>query len=226
MQDIEDEIYSVYESDPNPQTGYASAYKQLRPVERAFVDAYLSDMQQSAVAAGQKVVDFLNGSTRDSRNKKAHWHANQMMMKPMIRAAISERITELTRAMEIDAFVVLKEVANIARSSIGNYMTVNPLGMPEFNLATATPEQLAAVQSVEVEYDADGAPKKFKFKLHDKLSALDKLMRYMNMFEAENKMPPGGVIPTEPRLVPQIASTATTAQAADIYARTLRRGVS
>lgn len=202
---------------------FASAYKQLRPVERAFVDAYLSELCENAEKAGQKVIDFLAGSTRDGRNKVAHWHANQMMQKPLVQAAIAERVDQLTKAMEIDAFRVLKEVANIATASIGNYMEVMPNGMPEFNLAKASPEQLAAIQSVELEYDRDGLPKRFKFKLHDKLNALDKLMRYMGMLDADNK--PQTVQTTRPAPQQQIAAQATTAQAADLYARTLRKGL-
>lgn len=203
---------------------HLSAYKQLRPVERAFVDAYLSDLEQNAEKAGQKVVDFLAGSTNNGRNKVAHWHASQMMQKPLVQAAISERIDALTKAMEIDAFKVLKEVANIAMSSVGNYMTVNQLGLPEFNLATATPEQLAAIQSVELEYDKDGIPRRFKFKLHDKLNALDKLMKYMGMLDKDGERPQT-VQTTRPPAQQQIAANATVTQAADLYARTLRKGL-
>ncbi len=207
----------------NSDMSHASAYKQLRPVERAFVDAYLSDLEQNAEKAGQKVIDFLAGSTNNGRNKVAHWHANQMMQKPLVQAAISERIEALTKAMEIDAYRVLKEVANIAMSSVGNYMTVNQLGLPEFNLANASPEQLAAIQSVELEYDREGLPKRFKFKLHDKLNALDKLMRYMGMLDAENKTQT--VQTTRPPATQQIAANASVTQAADLYARTLRKGL-
>lgn len=200
-----------------------AAYRQLKPVERAFVDAYLSDLSQNATAAGQKVIEFLAGKTRDGRNKVAHWHANQMMQKPLVRAAISERVAELTRAMEISAYNVLSEVANIARSSLGHYMEIDAAGMPEFDLSKCTPEQLAAIQSVELEYDQYGNKKKFKIKLHDKLGALDKLMRYMGLFEADNKPNVVDMSPGSPA-AKQITARVSTTQAADLYARTLRGG--
>lgn len=217
---MNDEINQLLE--PEDMAGLA-AYRQLKPVERAFVDAYLSDLQQNAVAAGQKVIEFLKGSTRDSRNKVAHWHAQQMMQKPLVRAAISERVAELTRAMEISAYNVLSEVANIGRSSLGHYMTIDAAGFPDFDLTKCTPEQLAAIQSVELEYDAYGNKKKFKIKLHDKLGALDKLMRYMGLFDAENKPNVVDMQPSAPA-AKQITARVSTTQAADLYARTLRGG--
>lgn len=219
---MNEQIEQIYRDDPTPEHAFQSAYKQLRPVERAFVDAYISDLQSSAVAAGQKVVDFLNSSGRGTV-KRPHWHANQMMQKPLVRAAISERVLELTEAMEINAYKVLKEVANIAMSSIAHYMEVDPnTGVPTFTLGNCTPEQLAAVQSIELEYDREtGMAKKFKFKLHDKLGALEKLMQYMKLYERD--ITPGTIQGTPGMQPAQIAATTTTAQAADMYQRTLRR---
>jgi phage terminase small subunit len=215
-------IEKIYQEDPAPEIGLISAYKQLRPVERVFVDAYLSDLQSSAVAAGQKVKEFLESNSKSVRTKIAHWHAQRMMQRPMVRAAITERMKELTAAMEISAYRVLKEVANVGFASMGDYMTIDEGGQPEFDLTKCTPEQLAAIQSIEIEENLQTGRRKFKFKLHDKLNALDKIMRYMGMFEADN-MQTSGII--EDKKPPMITKETSTAVAADLYARTLRREV-
>lgn len=223
MKDIDAEIDDLIMS---PMPG-ASAYEQLRPVERIFVDAYLSEISMSATQAGQSVIDHINTlrwATKEQRYnarfKVAHWHANEMVKKPLVQAAIWERVEQISKHMEISAYRILAELKGIAFSSVAHYIAGYDIsGMPITDFRNATPEQMAAVQSIETEYDANGCVKKVKYKLHDKMAAVDKLMKYMGMLDGEGTAKVAGQSPARQQ---QIAANTSTAQAADLYAKTLR----
>src|SRR5215469_413807 len=156
--------------------GLVSAYKQLRPLERMFVDAYLADLENDARAAGRRVVDYL--ASQEAKRHSPKWYADKMMQQPMVRAAITERIEDMTRQMELSAYKVLKEVSNVAMSTMANYFEFNAAGDVQMTLDKCTPEQLAAISSIEIEELPNGT-KKTKFKLHSKMQALDMLMKHM-----------------------------------------------
>lgn len=168
-----------------PATLFASAYRQLRPAERAYVDGYVSDLERHAERHGERISNALYRVIPPETIEASRG----MLDRPLVRAAIAERINELAAASELSASRVIKEIAGIAFSSIGHYMQVGEDGQPWFDLSTCTPEQLAAVASIEIEQNEtrNGTNRKFKFKLHDKLSALDKLSKYMGLLEADNQ---------------------------------------
>lgn len=198
--------------------GLISAYKQLRPLERMFVDAYLADLENDARAAGRRVVEHL--ASQDAKRHTEKWYADKLMAQPLVRAAITERIEELARKMEISAFIVLKEVGNIAKSSMADYLSFDAIGDPTLKLHLCTPEQLAAIQSIEIEENMATGKRKTKFKLHPKVQALDMLMKHLGLYADDNAQR-SPVTPAGPATITQAA---TTAQAAEMYARTLRKG--
>ncbi len=159
---------------------FESAYRQLSPVERVFVDAYVFEIEKRAVKTGEKLVDALQvvSATRDARTL-------EMLASALVRAAIAERVRDLTESMELNIYRTLKELHGIAYSSIGHYMTIGPDGQPYFDLSGCTPEKLAAIKTIEIE-ESPKAGRKFKVTLHDKMSALDKTMRYQGLLESEH----------------------------------------
>ena len=94
-------------------------------------------------------------------------------------------VRELQEELELSVYKTLKELRSLAYSNIGNYMKVAEDGQPYFDLATCTPEQLAAIKSIEIE-EKPGAARKFKFVLHDKVAALDKTMKYQGLLDDEH----------------------------------------
>jgi phage terminase small subunit len=80
-------------------------------------------------------------------------------------------------------------MAKIGFSNMGDYLKCNPGGDPYFDYESLTSEQKAALAEVTVESYVDGRGKdaqmvkKIKFKLADKLAALDKLGRHLGMFK-------------------------------------------
>lgn len=82
----------------------------------------------------------------------------------------------------------LDELRKIAAANILDYMKSTPEGDPYLDFSALTRDQGAVLAEVTVEDFVDGrgedarAVKRVKFKLHDKLSALDKLGRHLGLF--------------------------------------------
>jgi len=79
---------------------------------------------------------------------------------------------------------IVAEMAKIGFSNMGDYLKCSEDGDPYFDYPSLTPEQKAALDQVEVECWIEGEKKlvkKIKFRLHDKLAALDKLGRHLGI---------------------------------------------
>lgn len=165
---------------------FASAYRQLRPAQKAFVDAYVADVERDAARKGERISLALYRTIPADVVEASRG----MLDIPLVRAAIAERINELAAASELTVHRVVKELMGVAFASIGDYMQVGEDGQPYFDLATATPEQLAAIKSIKVEETGDGMsrPKKrkFEFVLHDKLGGIKMLAEFMGMLQPDN----------------------------------------
>lgn len=192
---------------------FASAYRQLRPSEKAFVDAYVADAEREAARNHERI------SLALYRAIPAHVieASRGMLEKPLVVAAISERITDLAAQAELTVHRMVKEMMGIAFSSIGDYMQVGEDGMPWFDLTKATPEQLAAIQSIEIEETPRTGSRKFKFKLHDKLGGMKMLADYMGLLKADN--PHWNAEQARSVAPAALAADTTTDGAADLYSQ-------
>lgn len=197
---------------------FASAYRQLRPAEKAYVDAYVERVERDAQRANERISLALHRAIPDSVIEASRG----MLDRPMVRAAIAERINDIAAAQELTPHRVIKEWMAIAFSSIGDYMEVGEDGTPWFDLTKCTPEQLSAIKSIEVEEaGGDGGlsrPKrrKFKFQLHDKIAGLEALAKYMGLMQPDNPhWRQESARPIGPSAIP---ADATAEQAGDRYA--------
>jgi phage terminase small subunit len=113
----------------------------------------------------------------------------------MVAAAIAEAQTAQSERTEIKADRVLQELARIGFSNMLDYIRIGPNGLPYTDFAALTREQAAAIAELVVETRA-GAPAspgsedaeavailRVRFKLADKLSALEKLGRHLGLFK-------------------------------------------
>lgn len=197
--------------------GFASAYRQLRPAEKVYVDAYVADAERTANRNNERISLALHRAIPAKIIEQSHG----MLDIPLVRAAIAERINDIAASSELTIQRVVKELMAIAFSSVGDYMTIGEDGKPYFDLAHCTPEQLSAVKSIEFEQTGvDGLSKaaksKFKFVLHDKLGGIDKLAQYMGMLERDNAHWRND----QPRSVSQqLPGTATVDDAQNRYAQ-------
>ncbi len=176
---------------------FTSAYRQLNSVERAYVDGYIERIEREADRANEPISHALYRGIPPHVVKQSRG----MLEKPMVRAAITERISNISAANELSHQRVIREMGNLAFSNMGNYMqfgedVYDPVtgetkqGQPYFDLTGCTPEQMSAIKSIKVKESGDGLSRPVKremeISLHDKIQPLQKLMELMGLTDPEN----------------------------------------
>lgn len=209
-----------------PDVALRTAYDQLKPTERLFVDDYVAfdDPRGAAMRAMPKRDQnkILNAYQADVR-------ALDLMKRPLVQAAIAERMKAAMDRLDISADRVLQEVAKIAFANMGDYTRITSSGDPVSDFSEVNRDMMAAVSEITTEELSEGrgeearAITKLKFKLHDKGAALDKLMRYHGLYapdKHEFSGPNGTPIQTHHT---NINVNMTDQTAADVYAKSLEQ---
>lgn len=166
-----------------PAEELRTAYDQLRPFERQFVDAYLaSESPTKAMKA------IFPGDGIDPKKLSATVRARtfELMHRPLVQAAIAERLKKIADKWELTADRVTAEIAKIAYSNMDDYFKVDPItGKRSLDLDSATRDQMASVGKIKVttRTDKDGVvTQDVEFALHDKLGALEKAMKNLGLY--------------------------------------------
>lgn len=189
---------------------FLSAYRQLRPAEKLFVDNYVSSLETAADRRNERISLALD------RPADVTGPARAMLERQLVQLAIRERVLEIAAASELSPRRVLKEMMTLAFSSMNDYMQIGEDGYPYFDLAKCTPEQLAAIQHVKTEVTPQGKLK-FEIKLYDKQTPLFGLMDYMGMREPDN--PHWRSDSAKPVNAPTLPGNTNADAAADVYAK-------
>lgn len=162
----------------NALLSLASAYDQLSPSERAFCDAFLRECE----AIGATSADVLSHASILALIRRS----GGVYERPLVRAAIVEKLSAREAENVISIPKILKEYANIALSNMEDYGKRDPIsGVFTPSVDHCTRDQMAAVSSMEVEYLPRGGIKT-KFKLYDKLKALDTIVELARLKESDN----------------------------------------
>jgi phage terminase small subunit len=164
----------------------------LTAKQARFVEEYLIDLNatQAAIRSGY--------SAKTARSVGA-----ENLTKPDISSAISERRVALSEKVEITQERVLEELAKVGFANMQDYMRASPDGDPYLDFSALTRDQAAALAEVTVEDFKDGRGedardvRRIKFKLADKLSALEKIGKHLGMFpnKVEHTSPDGSMTP-------------------------------
>lgn len=159
---------------------FISAYRQLAPHEKSFVDSYVEQIERQSERANERISNALY------RPIPAEIVANSggMLTKPMVLAAITERINAIAQASELTPARIIKEYMHLAFSSIGDYFEIDENGFTEFSLDSLTPGQLAAIKKIKIDQTLAG--RKYEIELHSKLDALNVLAKYAGIVEPDN----------------------------------------
>ena len=189
---------------------FASAYRQLTPVERRYVDDYVRTLERRADRDQQRLSNYLQLPVPDD----VYDASNGMLDRPMVTAAITERVMEITADRELSPQRLIKEYIAVAFANMGDYIEIDSFGNPTLALDKCTPEQMSAIKKVNYEETNLGA-RRLNIELHDKFKFSDSLMKYMGMIEPDNQYWRAS------NATPIIDHTASVAQAADAYAALL-----
>lgn len=183
-----------------------SAYRQLRAVEKVFVDRFISDMQSRADRRQVRLSTVLNEPVVPDKDG--------FLTRATVLAAITERVMELHIADELSHERIVREYCAIAFSNVMDVVELDGYGNPQFNLLAATPEQQRAIKKITYEQSATGATR-LNIEMHDKMRALDWASNYTGLSNPEN------LHWRSSNAQPVLDSTASTRDAADAYSRML-----
>lgn len=200
-----------------PFVDFRPAYLQLEQIERKFVDGYVADIEGIAEKTGQRLEAVLHAPFPYELDNRAV----ALLALPLVRAAIAERIKELSNLYDISIYRTLKELTAIAYSNISNYIDIDVCGVPEVNLTRCTPEQLSALKSIEID-DKPRGGRKVKIVMHDKLGALiNGVMRYQGLLQEDNPHWKSAEQSTTAPNVARLPAGMDDDSAADAYARVI-----
>ena len=199
---------------PNPDM-FRTAYQQITSAERAFVDALVREMAESAQRYGRPIGDVVDAplppALRDRDTKG--W-----LQRPLVIAAITERVREIQHYEDVSIDTVIRQLHAIATFDITEAMGIDDFGQPHVDLTNMTDDQKAAIETVEVE-QSEGlnitTRTKVKIKAHSKIAALKQLAELLGGPEAANSYI------ERQRIVhkPQLTDNTTTDDAAEEYRR-------
>ncbi|MFM9862303.1 MAG: terminase small subunit [Micropepsaceae bacterium] len=144
-----------------------TALAQLTPQKQRFVTEYLRDLhgKGAAVRAGYA-------------EASAHVAASRLLKRPDVRHAIAEA---LETRFAITKLEIIEELAAIAFSDIGDYLSWTETELSIFPSSQLTRTQMKAIASVRQRTTAAGPQLEVRFV--DKLKALELLARILGLLE-------------------------------------------
>lgn len=195
-----------------------TAYEQLKPSERSFVDVYL--LTDSPTKAARAAYPSITESLLNVR-------ALDMLRRPLIQAAIAAKLEAVSSRYAVTLDRTVAEIAKIAYANMGDYVRINDEGEPVPDFSNVDYDQMAAVKTIKTETVVDPSDKtkeikKVTFELHPKLDGLDKLMKKLGGYAPVGMSltgPNGGPLQVEHSR--GIDKDMTAEQAALIYQRSL-----
>lgn len=147
-----------------------------------FVEHFMAnggDSRKAAKSAGYKIKD-----DDEWGNMRPH----TLLKNPVVRAAISRRVEEVSEKLKISRDRILQEYARIAFAQVTDYYDIvgeDVVVKPKDQL---TEDQRAAIADISIfENISTGTRKIAKVKLHDKTDALKSLAKIWGLFEKDNQ---------------------------------------
>lgn len=167
-------------TDSNNDIYPTRAYDLLTDSEREAVDEYVKFAVNQQRARHQRILAALNVPIPSEYIRRSR----QALNRPVLRAAIAERIIEVAEQADISPDRALHEYATVAFSDITDYMAPGLYGEPVLkDLREIPPSKAGAIKSIECQPGHMGT--RWKITLHDKLPALKTLTDLMGMTAPE-----------------------------------------
>ncbi len=152
--------------------------------------------------AFEYVVDYniSKAAVRAGYSPNDPWSSGKAcLMRPEVKALIDHLEAGIQEACRITAERVIAELVSLGLSNIKDYVKWDKDGVSMVPSGKLTAGQSAAIKKIKqtktVVTGKDDYEKEttiLEFELHDKLSALDKLMRHMDLYDDTLKLDAGG----------------------------------
>ena len=132
-------------------------------------------------------------------------NASRLRGNEKVKARVDELLSAGAEKAGVTVQRIVEELAKVGFANMLDYMRSGPDGDPYLDFSSLTRDQAAALGEVTVEDFKEGRGenardvRRVKFKLNDKLSALEKLGKHLGMFKdkVEHSGPGGGPMQTE-----------------------------
>lgn len=181
----------------------SSAYDSLNHAEKGAVDSYVQAVRIIAERNNELIIHSL------SREIPADVIARSrgLLEKPLVKAAIHDKIQELSDNQDLAPKRILREHMTLAMSNMADYLEFSENGFFTINLAKCTRQQMAAVKRVKVEHGIFGT--QVTIDLHDKKTHMDALTKMMGLDQPDNPVylshmaKPADIKPLEAASTPQ-----------------------
>jgi hypothetical protein len=152
------------------------AYDLLTDIERRAVDEYVEFAVGQQRAKHERILMALNLPIPTEYIRRSR----QALNRPVLRAAIAERIIEVSRQEDISPDRAVREFSAIAFSDITDFLQTGYFGEPSLKPLTEIPaDKAGAIKSIECQPGHMGT--KWKITMHDKLPALKTLTDMMGV---------------------------------------------
>lgn len=151
--------------------------RSLSPKQTQFVKEYLIDLNATQAAIRAKYSP-----------KTASRIGPELLGKTWIAEAIQKEMDKRAKRTEITADRVLQELAKVGFANIADFVKLQGSGVPILDFTNADEAKLAAVSEITQDTYTEGRGddaelvKKTKFKLHDKVKALQHLGNHLGLF--------------------------------------------
>lgn len=163
--------------------------------EQRFVDEYLIDLdpKRAALAAGY--------AKTTAAVKSYGWVSKSESTKPHVLAAINEAMAARSERTKINADWVLERLGRLAAATMADFLVIPDKGMPYFDLSAATPEQLAAIEGLQLDTRLERSEKgddnvvieKIKLTLPGKLKTLELIGKHVAVQAFSERREIGGI---------------------------------
>jgi len=152
--------------------------EKITPQQKRFCREYVIDLNGKQAAIRAKYSP-----------KTAEAQASQLLSKLKVKTYVKKLQEKLQEETNINAKKVIDEFAKIAFANMGDFIT-NDNEIRD--LSKLSRNKLAVVESIQSDIRHDGGKsegytEKVKFKLHDKISALENLGKHLGIYEKDNQ---------------------------------------
>lgn len=146
----------------------------------------LSEKQKKFCREYQIDLNATQAAIRAGYSKKtANEQGARLLANVSIQAFMKTLIDAQVKRTEITADMVIKELAKVGFANLQDYVKA---GFSIEDIQELERDHAAAIESIRVKQTGGDYPStEINFKLHDKISALEKLGRHLGIFEKDNE---------------------------------------
>ncbi len=158
------------------EVSYDRLLAELPNKQQRFVQQYLLDPNGKQAAIRAKYSE-----------RSAEVQASQLLRNPKVYAVVEAGQKRLAELVNVQQYEIVRELRKIAFSNMCAYSSWGPDGVKLTDSEALTPEQTACV--AEVGEQITESSRHVKFKLHNKIDALNSLAKHLGMFPSKVEQP-------------------------------------